>query len=72
MLAANGKPLAEIYSPDGLHMNDLGYPLFRDAVRPVLLNGEGEFERPQAGPLYASATPSVNRHLSLRIQFPSR
>lgn len=50
MLATNGKPLAEIYSPDGLHMNHLGYQLWRDAVRPVLLKGEGEFERPQAGP----------------------
>ena len=49
MLAANGKPLAEIYSPDGLHMNHLGYQLWRDAVRPVLLRGEGEFERPHAG-----------------------
>ena len=51
MLAANGKPLAEIYSPDGLHMNDLGYQLLGDAVHLVLLKGEGEFERPQAGPL---------------------
>jgi lysophospholipase L1-like esterase len=50
MLATTGKPLAEIYSPDGLHMNHLGYQLWRDAVRPVLLKGEGEFERSQAGP----------------------
>jgi hypothetical protein len=51
MLAAKGKPLAEIYSSDGLHMNDLGDQSFHDAVRSVLLKGEGEFERPQAGPL---------------------
>ena len=42
MLDADGRPQADIFVADGLHMNDAGYDIWRDAVRPVLLAGEGE------------------------------
>ena len=42
MLDADGRPQADIFIADGLHMNDAGYDIWRDAVYPVLLAGEGE------------------------------
>lgn len=44
MLDADGRPRADIFVADGLHMNDAGYDIWRDAVRPVLLAGEGAAE----------------------------
>jgi lysophospholipase L1-like esterase len=36
MLDADGKPLAELFLADGLHMNDEGYALWRGIVMPYL------------------------------------
>jgi lysophospholipase L1-like esterase len=37
MLGPDGKPLSGIYSKDRLHMNDAGYDIWRDAVKPFLI-----------------------------------
>lgn len=44
MLGEDGKPLAEIFVADMLHMNGLGYDIWRDAVRPVLVEAERAYE----------------------------
>ena len=44
MLSAKGKPRADIFVRDNLHMNGAGYDIWRDAVRPVLVAAEEEFE----------------------------
>ena len=44
MLTDQGLPPASIFASDLLHMNDAGYDIWRDAVRPVLLEGEASFE----------------------------
>ena len=44
MLNDTGEPKPDIFIRDGLHMNDAGYDIWRDAVRPVLLAGEGPGE----------------------------
>jgi len=44
MLGGDGKPLVEIFVADMLHMNDLGYDIWRDAVRPVLVEAERAYE----------------------------
>ena len=44
MLDANGQPKADIFVADELHMNAAGYDLWRDAIRPALLEREGEYE----------------------------
>lgn len=36
MLGQNGRPLPEIFLSDSLHMNNLGYEIWRDAVGPFL------------------------------------
>lgn len=36
MLAGNGRPREELLGPDGLHLNEKGYLLWRDAVAGVL------------------------------------
>jgi lysophospholipase L1-like esterase len=36
MLGADGKPKAELFMPDGLHMNDKGYRLWTDILTPLL------------------------------------
>jgi lysophospholipase L1-like esterase len=36
MLGPNGQPKPDIYVSDGLHMNEKGYRIWRDAVRPYL------------------------------------
>ncbi|MEQ8818668.1 MAG: GDSL-type esterase/lipase family protein [Sumerlaeia bacterium] len=45
MLGADGAPRPELFVEDMLHMNRQGYELWRDVVRPVLLEGEGKFEK---------------------------
>ncbi len=40
MLGVDGKPLKDIFFPDGLHMNRKGYLIWRDVVRPVLVKRE--------------------------------
>ena len=44
MLDGNGNPLKTIYQDDDLHMTRDGYMVWKDAVRPVLLEAELEFE----------------------------
>ena len=44
MLGEDGKPLAEIFVADMLHMNGKGYDIWRDAVRPVLVEAEQAYE----------------------------
>ena len=44
MLGEDNRPRPDIYVADGLHLNELGYQLWRDAVRPVLMEGERQFE----------------------------
>lgn len=44
MLGGDGEPLADIFIPDMLHMNGAGYDIWRDAVRGVLVEAEGDFE----------------------------
>ena len=44
MLGEDNQPRPDLFAPDGLHLNELGYQLWRDAVRPVLLEAELEFE----------------------------
>lgn len=39
MLGADGKPRSELFKPDGLHLNDEGYKLWSDLVRPCLKTG---------------------------------
>jgi GDSL-like Lipase/Acylhydrolase family len=36
MLDSSGKPIKEIFSPDGLHMNEKGYELWASLVRPLI------------------------------------
>ena len=40
MLGEDGTPLPEIFVADNLHMNGAGYDIWRDAVRPVLVDAE--------------------------------
>ena len=44
MLGGDDKPLAEIFVADMLHMNGLGYDIWRDAVRGVLVEAERAYE----------------------------
>ena len=36
ILGADGKPRAELFRPDGLHLNEKGYAILNDAVTPYL------------------------------------
>lgn len=38
MLTAEGEPRAELFQADGLHMNEKGYALWANALRPLLNN----------------------------------
>ena len=40
MLGEDGKPLPEIFVADNLHMNDAGYDIWRDTVRPIIVEAE--------------------------------
>lgn len=44
MLDANGQPRAELFIKDDLHLNRAGYELWRDTVRPVLVEAEKQYE----------------------------
>ena len=44
MLGEDGKPLPEIFVADNLHMNDAGYDIWRDTVRPVVVDAEVGYE----------------------------
>ena len=44
MLDEKGEPKADIFKEDNLHMVRKGYEIWRDAVRPVLVEAEMEFE----------------------------
>lgn len=44
MLGDDGRPRAEIFVTDNLHMNDVGYDAWTAAVAPVLLAGEQAHE----------------------------
>ena len=45
MLNDSGEPRAGIFVADKLHMNNAGYDIWRDTVRPVLIDAEARFER---------------------------
>lgn len=45
MLGDDGQPRAELFVNDRLHMNRAGYELWRDAVRPVLVEAERRHEK---------------------------
>ncbi len=40
MLAADGKPRQELFRDDGLHLNESGYQLWTEILRPVLKSSE--------------------------------
>lgn len=44
MFGADDKPMVDIFVADMLHMKDAGYDIWRDAVRPILMDGEGQYE----------------------------
>jgi len=44
MLNEDGQPKPDIFTSDDLHMNEKGYQLWTQVVRPVLLAGEAESE----------------------------
>jgi len=44
MLGPDGRPLRTIFLPDSLHMNANGYAIWTEAIRPVLVGGEGGWE----------------------------
>jgi len=44
MLGDDGRPIESIFVADMLHMNDRGYDIWRDAVRPVVYAAEKSFE----------------------------
>jgi lysophospholipase L1-like esterase len=41
MLDSQGKPRAELFRRDGLHMNAKGYAVWTSIIRPVLLSRFG-------------------------------
>lgn len=49
MLDKNGHPKKEIFKEDMLHMKREGYILWRNALRPILLENELPFETQKAG-----------------------
>ena len=44
MLDSTGAPHQHIFKEDNLHMNREGYVIWRDALKPVLLKAEQEYE----------------------------
>ena len=47
MLGEDGTPLPEIFVADDLHMNDAGYDIWRDTVRPIVVEAEVAHEPKQ-------------------------
>jgi lysophospholipase L1-like esterase len=45
MLDQAGKPIADIFLKDNLHMNAKGYQIWTAAAKPVLMKGEAQFEK---------------------------
>lgn len=45
MLGDDGKPRPELFVADNLHLNRAGYELWRDVVRPILVEQELRFEQ---------------------------
>jgi len=45
MLDATGAPLADLFIQDNLHMNAKGYGIWREVVRPILVQHESAFEK---------------------------
>lgn len=41
MLDSQGRPNADFFEPDGLHMNTRGYCIWTSVIRPILLESEG-------------------------------
>jgi len=44
MLNEQGEPRKDIFKADDLHMNDGGYVIWRDALRPILLQSELQYQ----------------------------
>ncbi|MEH6558655.1 MAG: GDSL-type esterase/lipase family protein [Oceanicoccus sp.] len=44
MFGADDKPIVDIFLADMLHMKDGGYDIWRNAVRPILMSGEAQYE----------------------------
>lgn len=44
MLNADGQPRADLFIKDNLHLNRAGYDLWRDTVRPILVEAEKKYE----------------------------
>lgn len=47
MLGEDGKPLPDIFFADNLHMNGAGYDIWRDVVRPIVVQAEAAHEPKQ-------------------------
>jgi hypothetical protein len=45
MLDDEGKPLKNIFKEDNLHMTRPGYVIWENAVRPILIEAELQFEQ---------------------------
>ena len=45
MLNHNGEPRTNIFVADNLHMNDAGYDIWRNTVRPILVDAEAHLEQ---------------------------
>jgi lysophospholipase L1-like esterase len=45
MLNESGSPLKHIFRKDNLHMNRDGYIIWRDTVRPILVDAEKKYEK---------------------------
>lgn len=44
MLGDDGKPRADLFIKDKLHLNRKGYELWRDTIRPILVEAERKYE----------------------------
>lgn len=44
MLDVDGKPRADLFIKDNLHLNRKGYELWRDTIRPILVEAERKYE----------------------------
>lgn len=49
MLDSEGNPKKAIFKKDNLHMNRDGYVIWRDALRPILIESELQFEKDDSG-----------------------